>query len=367
MKLIFGSKLLKKLNPKHTKGVHALVWVGATASLVACPSFLHRIFNLSPPQEHPKTTHLAASRRAQSMSALQKKSLDEDDEFRSFELECAQHEAHRAGLVLTEWENHDLSPAPIGTYMGLGGSNGARQPVKPKLRERTQPQDAGKFRRIQSAPGIFLDHHLSFDDLSELCDDETLADEFINPAIKMKQTMQIKVEKVLEDWNDDFDEISIEEEELAIPSYMRAIQDTLKVDITNLKLFDLHIQGFIVLIQDLHLLYLDALDLQKGVSDCNSSFDQPDNSKLFDQIKVLMDLAECKENDAQDIISQWHIDVVGDIISRTGEVPEEICKMISAGQLIFGSSLMPYLVSSLNPIKNDLLTHIENLRNLLLK
>lgn len=168
---------------------------------------------------------LGASRRAQSMSVLPRTvKLQEPDEFSDFEQECAEFEAHRAGLLAAL----EVEPPQQDRYAAL--------PARP-LPSRTQPFHP-RSRRVKSAPCLVLSQlpPSLLDDLDEWEDDFTITD-FVVPEIKAKAEKQVK-ESNVETWDTDF------EDDLEIPGYIDRIQTKFKTDMQTMRNFALHIQGF---------------------------------------------------------------------------------------------------------------------------
>ena len=337
-----------------------MVLTGGAACAPLFPSFFSFLpFNKQAHQTTPLplSTGLTAARRAQSVSGLTSKTNELDPEFRAFEAECAQHEAHRTGLMHAPEFTMEPSRA---IYPGLGGVEGARQP---KVPTRTQPLHPHRARRIQSAPCVQLGELPSLLEDGEAweIDQATLNNEFIVPSVKAKAAKTPKG-PVCEAWDDDFDTLSIQGDELVIPDYLQPIQVSLKLDMAHIRRFDLHVQGFCFNL-DLKLVYLDALDLEAGVREQDAikadgciQRHQP----LIEKIRVVLELAEFKENELDQAITSRHVAVLGDIL-RDSPYPQ-VSKMLTSGQVDFGHDFLTLLLERMAPIKNELLSYVGELR-----
>lgn len=282
------------------------------------------------------TTGMAASRRAQSMSGLTLNVnpnllQEQDPEFRDFEMECAQFEAHRVGLLGKDiWEEKG--------YKELASPVGPRYPSP---RTRTQPLHPSRSRRTASAPYVLSVQPSLLD-----WDDATIADEFIVPSIQQKAMLEV-VQRNVESWDDDF------EEEVEIGGYLASIQASLKMDMKHLRHFDLHIKGTKLPILDLKLMFLDAEDLAFGVeahSDASSLIET--HGELCKKIRVILSLAEFQDG------------AIDKLLKDDVEVLSKILAVETEGKFEFGAEWMPTLVEQIGPIKLELQEYVSSLRSL---
>ena len=106
-------------------------------------------------------------------------------------------------------------------------------------------------------------------------------------------------------------------------------------------------------------MYLDTCDIEAGLSKHNQNITKPvvqEYKRLLEQINVLLDLAEFKDNDNEKQITERHMNVLLDIIGDDNHN--------TVGNVDFGSKMMPVLVEKMSPMKDALAQYTVKLRGL---
>jgi hypothetical protein len=217
-------------------------------------------------------------KRAISVSAISRPTEDQD-----FFNECAQLEAYRIGITSS-------SLVPRKEYLGPAAIEPARHP------NRTRPLHAERNKRIFSAPSAF--------DYNE------------------QAPMEDRALQNMEDWDDDFDA----DIELSVPAYVEAVQGILVMDIKHVRMFDAEIKG-LQFNAELKALYQACSNIERD---------------LDQQIKVLIDFAECKNN--ADLITRTHLEVLQQILATD-----------VASKLEFQNTMIPELLNCIGPLKQRLI------------
>ncbi|KAJ3409835.1 hypothetical protein HDV05_004188 [Chytridiales sp. JEL 0842] len=270
-------------------------------------------------------------------------------------------------------------------------------------------------RRVQSAPSAAFkkigdEDNDVFDALFEDEDEELpvksnsdgAKDQWFVASVKAK--VQKRTEKELErsisanagleSWDDDFfdeDDNGVGKAKpqvvgggmvggLKIPEAVGSVQESIKMDAINVRRFAWHIE-------DLRLLYLDALDIAQGLQATNPNplvSLQKKYVSWLDHTQVLIDLGDFSEEKADRMVSDdKHLQIFADILGLPQDSDEEDSAFIveggkevltrktlkevvgrGKGKMEFGLEYVPTLIEHAGVVKRELGEYVRELRRL---
>ncbi|KAI8843617.1 hypothetical protein BC829DRAFT_401034 [Chytridium lagenaria] len=341
---------------KAKKSIAALILASGAASSIAFPSFFFTISTLRPstkPSTRPSTSSTPSSqppsRRAFSTAIIPHHSFADLSPTSPTPLQdrSSRHPIHPTPRQLgvqrpqpqeddEDWDKEFNLPTST-----------------PTLHLRRAPHSQSLSRRIQSAPSVAL--RKFGEGAGGGMVDALMEDDFLVSSVREKAERRrlrelersVSANGGLESWDDDFGEAEVcgrdggewrrEWEELSIPKSVYEAQEALRMDAMHMKEFALHIE-------DLKLVYLDAIDMAQGLStsphlppthhDTLATLRETFTQDLS-QIEVLIDLGESSETSPN--ASERHLRILGDLLDE--DVRE------------FGVSLIPTLIKRIGPLK----------------
>ncbi|ORY52556.1 hypothetical protein BCR33DRAFT_779830 [Rhizoclosmatium globosum] len=196
---------------------------------------------------------------------------------------------------------------------------------------------------------------------------EPSVDEFLVASVKQKVVQRrekelersVSAEAGLESWDDDF---LVEGEEsnsrhtmsgLQVPLFLKSVQEAVRSEGESLRKFALHIE-------DLKLIYMDAMDISFGLE-----FEAPERVEplaatyqtTLDVAQVLIHLGDFNDHDEKLKANDMHLRILGELL---GEELKSID--IARMKMQFGCEYVQILVEKIGPLKKKLIEYVGELR-----
>ncbi|KAJ3031173.1 UNVERIFIED_CONTAM: hypothetical protein HDU68_006044 [Siphonaria sp. JEL0065] len=214
-------------------------------------------------------------------------------------------------------------------------------------------------------------------------------DEFLVASVKQKVVSRrekelersVSANGGLESWDDDFFVDGEEEERpvvaaatsncgggrvmaggmsgLTVPEFVHNVQETLRLDAENLRKFSLHIE-------DLKLIYMDALDISFGLD-----FECPEKvspltqqyQKTLDIAQVLINLGDFNDHNEKMQSDDLHLSILGELLGEVIGNPGDLKALAMASlKMQFSCEYMQVLIKSIGPVKKNLNKYVTELR-----
>ncbi|KAJ3103393.1 hypothetical protein HK100_004209 [Physocladia obscura] len=240
-------------------------------------------------------------------------------------------------------------------------------------------------RRVVSAPSVTQTRFLEGDSalfgssgsgglVDALWDDNDDDEEFLVASVKQKVVSRrekdlersVSANVGLESWDDDFLEDSSggcrwkENEGIKIPNFVGEVQESLKIEAENFRKFSLHIE-------DLKLIYMDAIDISFGLEfSCPEQILNltPKYQKMLDTAKVLIHLGDFDENKEEQMLSDdFHLSILSELLGDfCGNSAEIRALALSKHKMLFAGEYVPILIKNIGTVKQQLNQYLLDMR-----